>query len=377
MVRIKRPNPGTPPPAQPPVKPTGSPVVGGGNPIFDSDPAVHAEAKRQLKLIDRELKTPRKNGKGQHNLLHVLRGILEADRLGFAISTAAREQFLSPDDATIPQTEQLLRELEEAGYLEVAVRRQKNHDYRPTKKARNTWSSVQLWEAVSQMKQQLHYGRDFSEEHYLVPFDAGIYLDRVPSRDPQNLPLGFQGFQLLPCGEGTVAVGFETDYSGWSGSRRKLVFLDLRDQELKHGDYGTGYHERLYRYVDFPNLAEELDTLLSQVGNRSVAVVPRYVVKNGPQSTADNSFILRNGKAEHFQVPQAFLLYLYNNYFGEDLDIQVSSKPTGIGAYNMRFGARARENHDPYLIVVSRAGSRQPLLLYRFEQIREQLATIV
>lgn len=370
MPVIKRPlKQAAAPEALSPVEPSASQSAG-GNPIFGSDPAIHREAKRQLGLIDQELQTPRKDGKGQHNLLHILRGILEADRLNLVISTASREQFLGADDATIPQTEQLLRELESLGYLEVATRRQKNHDYRPTQKARDTWSSVQLWEDISPMKQS-HYRADFSEEHYLVPFDAGIYLDRVPSRDPQDLPVGIKGFHLLPCGAGTIAIACESEYASRQ-TRTVVKLLDLREQEPTRDDYRTRYLERLSRYIGFPNLVEELETLLSQADNRRIPVVPRYAVRSGP---LDHPFIiLQDTEGRHHQVPEAFLLYLYNNYFGEDLELQVSLKPTATES--SPYYHSNRPTQDTFLLVVLRRGSERPLLIQRFKEVQATLATI-
>ncbi len=355
------------------VEPKDSPPSSGGSPVFASDPAVHAEAQQQLELIGQELKTPTKSGKQQHNLLHLLRGILEADSLNFVISTASREQFLGADDATIPQTEQLLRELESLGYLEVATRRQKNHDYRPTLKARDAWSSIQLWEGMSPMMKQAHYRDSFSEECYLVPFDAGIYLDRIPSRDPQDLPVSIQGFHLLQCGTGTIAIAYENEYV-YRETRKAVKLLDLREQEPTRDDYRTRYQERLSRYIDFPNLVEELDTLLSQAGNRRIPVVPRYAVMTPGERTSNRSFILQDTKGRHHQVPEAFLLYLYNNYFGEDLELQVSLKPTASESLPYRSN---RPSQDTFLLVALRRGSERPLLIHRFKEVPATLATIL
>ena len=304
-------------------------VAGAGNPVFDTDPTVYAEAKRQLELIDRNLSTMTKDGTHPQNLLHVLRGILDADQRGVGIRTADREEFLTAEEATIPQTEQLLAELEAAGYLEIAARRKRNHDYRPSQAAHDTWNRVTLYEGISPLR-PTGYRSERSEEHYLVPFDARTYLDVIPSGDPRDLPMPMSGFHLIPRAEGTVAVRIERDQ--WSRNRgSKLVFLDLRDQELKPGDYRTAYHERLYRYMDLPTLADQLDALLAMAHNRTKTLVPRYTVKNGPRSRHDSTLIFRDTRGQHYQIPEEFLLYLYNNYYGEDLDIRVSSKPTGMG----------------------------------------------
>jgi len=368
-IRLKKTNTGkgTPPVSQPPLPPT--PGAGMRSPIFDIVPGVYAEAKRQLKLIDKELNTETRDGK-QQNLLHVLRGILDADRRGVVIRAKDRAEFISADEATNPQVEQLLAELEQAGYLDVTTRRQKNHDYRASQKAYDTWNKVQLYEGIPSMRTH-SYGSQGRVDHYLVPFDAKTYLCRVPSRDPRDLPLDFEGFHLIPCKEGTIAANVIYDYSRHDYA---LVFLDLQDHELNARDCETSYHERLYRYLGIPALGSQIDEILREVPHSTDTLVPRYEVKNAPESNVDASIIFQGKSGGHYQVPEDFLVYLYNNYFGEDLDIQVSSKPVSTGGYPG--SGYLGSTYDRFLIVVRRCGSKHPLLLYRFGQIRERLATI-
>ena len=356
------------PVVQTPLPPT--PGAGVRNPIFDSDPTVYAEAKRQLKLIDEELNAKDKNGHQQY-LLHVLRGILDADSRGIVIRTANREEFLGANAATIPQTEQLLVELEQAGYLKIVTRRPKNCDYRPSQKTYDTWNGVRLYEPISPPMRPVGYGMQRSEEHYLVPFDARTYLDRAPSRKPQDVPVSLSDFLLIPCREGFIGVSFEHDSRIW-GNGRELVLVDLRDHELHPGDYKTAYHERIYRYMDIPTLGSKLDGILGEIPRSCDTLVPRYKVQNEPLWRDDASVIFRDTRGQHYLVPEEFHLYLYNNYYGEDLDIQVSSKP--VGGYPG--SGSGGSTYDDFLIVVRRCGSKPPLLLYRFGQFRQHLATI-
>ena len=348
-----------------------TPTPGAGNPIFDTDPAVYAEAKRQLTLISEELNTRSKTYRHpRQNLLHVLRGIIDADRRSVVIKMSTRDEFIETENTSVAQTQELLAELEQAGHLEITIPRPKNHDYRPSKRAYDTWNSVQLYEVISPMKPVSSWGSPEERvEHYLVSFDAQLYLDLTPSRKPGDLEVGFSNYHLLPCEQGTIGVSVDgNSYSGQDN--RRPVLVDLRDHEINPGDYRSAFHTKLYRYLGMPQLGDELDRLWTEVRGGGDPIVPLYVVEKGPDHYGHHGEIIFRGKRNrHYEVPRVFLMYLYNNYFGEDLDIRVSVKPTSTEID--RHGTL-----DRFLITVRRCGSNQPLLLYRFEQIREQLATI-
>ena len=349
-----------------------TPAPGTGNPIFHSDATVCAEAKRQLALISEELNTLTKSSfrVTRQNLLHVLRGIIDADRRGVAIKMSTRDFFVDTERTSVVQTGELLVELETAGYLDIAAKGKKNHDYRASHKAYDAWNSVKLYEAYSPTGPANNPGSPVGrKEHYLVPFDAQLYLDFAPPGKPEDLEAHLSNYQLIPCGQGTIGVYVAGDL--WNRRTPHIPLLvDLRDQVIQPDDLRSAFHTRLYRYFGTPRLGDDLDKLWAEVPGRKDSITPRYVKETGPDGYGQHGEIIFRGKQDrHYEVPRVFLEYLYNNYFGDDLDIRISSRPTS--SKDLRTCTL-----DRFLITVSRSGSSQPLLLYRIEQVREDLATI-
>jgi hypothetical protein len=327
---------------------------GTGNPIFMHNPDVYAEAQRQMNLMGQTL--------GNHNLLHVLRNITIADSNGVELKPETRSKWMDGYRSTIVDAQQTLLGLDQGGYLDIILKRRKYHDYKAGQRAYDTWNSILLYEALSSDKKGPG-GR--SQEHYLVPFDAQSYLDKSSSGTPEDLGGAIGAWHLVP---------YRDSFIGVMGDRAGVDLLDLRDMDLSEKDLKTPAHQQLFRYIAAPSIPDSIVDLHGLYRTRGDLVTPRYRM--------DQTIMFRGKSGKHYQVPEQFLTYLYNNYYGEDLDLEVIDAPGAAGPhltgttnnYSRSYGGSS--SASTYLLAARRSGSGQPLVLYRFQQIDANLNTI-
>lgn len=329
-----------------PIPPTLQQTTAVESPFFKSDPGIHLEAKLQKLLIQQTLKT--KLGGGERPRLRgLLQEIVDAHEQGIILTVADPYTELwdylgFSYNFTEIQIRNAFSELEKGGYLEIATPHPKDPTYRITKKTYDTLNSVH-WSPLS---------RDYQEEEHrfgchLIPFDPGIYLDRVPSRDPRDLEVTWHKFYLIPVKEGFIALTMDQ-------SEIYTATVDLRGLTVSPDDYRTDYHKRWYQHISAWDLDGFLDRLLSLSKQKSRVVRPFCIAVD--LSDADD-IIVANDRGRYFYLKENILLYIYNTYWGEDLEFRVSANPVSPSS-----------DFPDYLLTVWRREEHELLLIHQFSQ---------
>lgn len=327
---------------------------GFGNPIFMTDPERMAEVQRQMDLISEEFSIHNKS----YNVMHLLRLMLELVQKGENLSRDSRKNYMDYGRSTIEDAKEVLLEMEKRGYLDIAVKRRKYHDYVTNQNALDTWNSVIKLPPKPQ-QQNVYYQYSSEPEHYLIPFDAGIYLQEA-SR-PENIKLQLNSFYHLPYQDGFISI---------VGGGMGVDLVDFKDKDFSKTEIQSPALQNLFKYINATKMNEHLEKIYKEgttLGGREVE--PRFKL--------DEFVVFVDKNRNHYKVPEEFLKYLYNQYYNEDLSIEIIKSDTAPIYNRCSFYSFGHSRPTGcYLVTVRRKGEKKPLVLYRFNQNQEEMNRI-
>ena len=327
------------------------------HPIFVTENKVAEELERQKKLISEEI--------CGLNLMHILRLLTETDASKKLITEDNRKYYLPIIHATVDMVRQILPELHRLGYIEIAKKRQKYHDYKVTRKAYDTWNSVLKYSADTYNNITRDRYSD-SNERYLLPYDAKHFLEE---NSPDKIDIRLSNYSLIPYKEKHLAV---------MGQYQGVDMIDFKDNDFDYDAIDTKDHQLLYKYINAPELGKNIYNLVKE-GTSSPSkreVKPKYIL--------DKSIVFVSKNNQHYIIPDEIIKYVYNNYHNEPLSFTVlpsqhsssyvQNTPDNKPQY---YHSRENNNYTNYILKITRKDEEKPLILYRFNQLENKVKTII
>lgn len=269
-------------------------------------------------------------------------------------NNSTRHLFLSRNFGTLDTSKIVLKELEEMGYLTIVKKRQKYHDYRLSAKAIADFNCLKVYEPIN-------YSHNNSEyESYLFPFDPKAVMERESVTKPEDIKVQLSYGHVLPYRDGYFII---------DGTSSVINMIDYRDFSFKEKDISSNEYKQLFNYLNNPEMVQNISSITADVSKRGEKVVPQYIMNNE---------IVFSSSKHKFMVPQTAVHYLYNKYYGQDIELSiVPTKTPPSSGYRSYYYYNGSRSINSYILVAKRTGSSEPLFAYRFNQDDENMKTIV